>query len=287
MGAEADTPNDGASGGGADDNTTAAGDNEDSAGDSVDDSSEDATTAAANDSGTGGDNGVDTSDGGASGDGADDNTTAAGDDEGGAGDDMDENDGDGEDGDDTIETESDEEDDGAGDGDGDPAFEEVIEEADSYEFEMVTKNEGNYRGEGRAHDGDTYTQWESGSETYLVDGQIYDINPELGLCMLMEEEDSEEGSIGNVYEGLEGTEITFAGTDTVDGEQMYVYEYTLAVSGEFEHEMTVYVSAETGYVLRLESGDLVTNYHSHGEADPIEAPDAGDIECIDISEGGV
>jgi hypothetical protein len=118
-------------------------------------------------------------------------------------------------------------------------------------------------------------------EIYQVDSDFYLVQE--GQCIKnpgqnptaeppVAPEDQE--NVGDQYDGL-----TPEGRTTIDGEE--VWEYQVETSDGMV--TTWYVSVETGYITRVEFEQGTIDYHSWGEVDPIEAPDAN---CQEIGGGG-
>lgn len=71
--------------------------------------------------------------------------------------------------------------------------------------------------------------------------------------------------------------------ESIDGEEMLVYTYNPSTDTVYDGaEVTAYVSAETGYLRRVESEGWRVEYHSWGEVDPIEAPE---MNCQSVGGG--
>lgn len=66
------------------------------------------------------------------------------------------------------------------------------------------------------------------------------------------------------------------GTTEIDGERVYIYEVTGA---DVDGTLTLYVSASTGYLRRVEGDWGTATYHSWGETDPITKPD---LNCQEV-----
>lgn len=109
-------------------------------------------------------------------------------------------------------------------------------------------------------------------EMYNVDGTLYQVQD--GQCFSIgggQDPNMDTGVDPQSEDELVGDrpELSPTGTDTIDGEEVYVYEY------EFEGESaTTYVSTETGYIRRVEFAEGTIDYRSWGDVDPIELPEA-------------
>lgn len=230
-------------------------------------------------------------------DGEEDTDDTAGDDIDGA----DQNDGDdatdatGDDGDDTGDApddgdEPEDDTDDSSDG-GSAQLGEVLQFTEAFAFDFEgTAEDGSIQGNGRVTANGSYWQietdgevmemyyldesvyWTQGEECYRMDGTEGDLDEEVGTDL----EVPAEGELED-YPELEAV-----GRETIDGEEMYVYELS-ADEADLDDDVTYYVSVETGHLRRVVQEDMTMNFHSWGEVDPIEAPD---MDCTDVSEQG-
>ena len=192
-------------------------------------------------------------------------------------------------------------DDGSGDGDatqasGDeqaaaggtaPAFGETVSFPDSYAMTATLSAEGQtMEMAGRFHGGDVY--WEIDQqgqqmEWYLVDGNSYVVTG--GQCFTGTSQmavGAEEAHPDQFPENAQAhPNVEPAGRETIDGEDVLVYEVSGA--GEGSETVTYYVLADSGYPRRIESESMQWDFHSWGEVNPIEAP-SGD--CQEMPGGG-
>lgn len=162
--------------------------------------------------------------------------------------------------------------------------------ADSYAFEMRSLETGETLGwSGRVDGEDSYMRMEDNGgvmEFYSVGGETYTVQD--GGCFLMrpgefegtEGEDVDEPDVG-VHEGEAAAhpELEAVGRDTIDGEEVYVFELSASETAEHDGAVTYYVSVETGYLRRVESEDTAMDFHSWGDVDPIEPPE---MECMEM-----
>lgn len=162
-----------------------------------------------------------------------------------------------------------------------PTLGEVFQWEESFIAEMtlegqtvgqvtIRSNGGNYRQTLETEEG-TFEIYSVDGDTYLVQESSCVLNPG---SQVPEPDDSinprdEEAVTSGQYD------LSPAGRGTIDGEEMYVYEYTS--EGQ---TVTLSVSVQTGYLRRVEFDQGRIDYHSWGEVDPIEPPDR---ECQDIS----
>jgi len=182
---------------------------------------------------------------------------------------------------------------GNGDGDGDengngqtsPPLGDTAQWEDSFVAELTFDDPESGSGEAtvRVNGGNYYQTFEveEGTfEIYSVDGDLYLVqegrcfkNPGQGIPQTGTGVDpkDEEQVTGN-------PDVTPSGRDTIDGEEVYVYEYSQ--QGE---AFTLYVSVDTGRPVRAEFSQGQIDYHSWGEVDPIEPPD---IDCQEPGGNG-
>lgn len=204
------------------------------------------------------------------------------------------------DGGDTGGEEGDDEDtegDGETEGDGDDEnaqFGRITQFADSYAFEGESTEEGEtFRWSGRAHEDGSYMRMEENGEVmemYFVGDETYVVRG--GECSVMNSGDFEgveEERVGELdlegheEEAVEHPELEAVGRDTIDGEEVYVFELSADEAAEHDVDVTYYVSVETGYLRRVEYETAVMDFHSWGSVDPIEPPD---MECMDVGDWG-
>jgi len=117
-------------------------------------------------------------------------------------------------------------------------------------------------------------------DIYQVDGDVYMVQ-ESGCIKNPGQTPTPESGVSPENQNAveeEYPDLTPEGQETIDGEEVYVYE------AESEGQtVTWYVSVESGYLRRMEFDGGTIDYHSWGEVDPIEAPDAN---CQEIGSGG-
>jgi len=157
-----------------------------------------------------------------------------------------------------------------------PTLGEVLEPADSFRYRYeISELDGepvDMTQEGRFHEGDIYAQVTSEGRTtemYIVDGQGYIVGE--GACR-----QTSAGLAQNPGNATQATSwanesLRASGTTTLDGQEVYVYESEAALQG-FEGPTTIYVSVESGHVVRHESPDLVSETWDFGNVEPVEAP---------------
>lgn len=129
---------------------------------------------------------------------------------------------------------------------------------------IIYFNGGNFRQEIDTQEGTL--------EMYNVDGTLYQVQD--GQCFTLPEGEAPEMETGvdpqSEDEVLgDQSDLSPTGTDSIDGEEVYVYEYE--IQGD---PATMYVSTATGYVRRFEYPQGTIDYRSWGDVDPIELPEA-------------
>jgi len=223
------------------------------------------------DSGNGSGNGDDGGNGSGNGDGGG-NGSGNGDDGGNGSGNGDDGGGNGDDG-------------GNGGGDG-PRLADVIQWEDTFvaEFQGMSGTEMDdttfiirFSGE-NIHQ--TVESPEGNMDIYRVDGDTYLVQG--GQCLKNPGEvptpDSDINPESREEVAEDHPDVTPAGRDTIDGEEMRLYE--VQENGE---TVTLYVSVETGFLRRVEFDAGRIDYHSWGEVGPIEPPQ---MNCQEIGGGG-
>ncbi|WP_255192044.1 hypothetical protein [Natronobeatus ordinarius] len=144
-------------------------------------------------------------------------------------------------------------------------FGEVVASEPSFVADLTLLSPEPAEGYQKVH-GENFHVYIDGSEEiemYGVDGDLYTIV--MGHCDL-ERRDPEEAQYVPVDPSRDDEYATLAaaGTTTIGGEAVYV----------FEHHITVeYLSTDTGYPVRSEWPTGRADFHSWGEVDPISPPD--------------
>lgn len=158
------------------------------------------------------------------------------------------------------------------------SFREAVQYETSFVMTGTFEQDGQTaEAEGRFNGGNFYMQFEQDgqvTESYWVDGDHYLVAD--GQCFLNPGRGGVSGAFDpdNVRKNPEDLpEVTAKGTTTIDGETMLVYEFASESAAGVENEATYYVSAETGYLRRVEGDFGTIDYRSWGTADPVSAPD--------------
>ena len=174
---------------------------------------------------------------------------------------------------------------GNGNGSAGPALGENFTWESSFVAEMTveTPEMGEASTTVRFNSGDFHQTVESNQGTfdiYRVDGDLYMVQ-QGETCiknpgqMPATESGVDPGNQDSVAENY--PDLTPEGRETIDGEEMYVYE-----AQSDGQTMTWYVSVESGYLRRVEFDQGTVDYHSWGEVGPIEKPD---MECQEVGGG--
>lgn len=121
-------------------------------------------------------------------------------------------------------------------------------------------------------------------EWYLVDDTSYfvaegrcfqgSLQSELSRDDIDPEGFSEEASANPAIEP--------AGTDTIEGEEVLVYEVSADAATEYDETLTYYILADSGYLRRIESPSMQWDFHSWGDVEPVEEPD---MDCQTMPSG--
>lgn len=156
-----------------------------------------------------------------------------------------------------------------------PTLGEVLEPADSFRYridiDQIDGNAVDFVQEGRYHEGDIYAEVnnEQGtSEVYVVDGQNYVVTG--GVCQQVSAGGTQNP--GNTTQpGWANESLRPTGTTTLDGQEVYVYESD-AGPPRIGGPTTIYVSVESGHVVRQEAPNFVSETWEFGNVDPVEAP---------------
>jgi len=100
----------------------------------------------------------------------------------------------------------------------------------------------------------------------------FDIDRVDGECVDRQTAPSQDPGNWTAREAFGNLSLRPVNTTTIDGEEVYVYESNADRPGGFEGPFTIYVSAETGYVLRQESPNVVSETWDWGDVEPVEPP---------------
>ena len=120
------------------------------------------------------------------------------------------------------------------------------------------------------YEDDVYVSWTADGmdvEIYEVDGTHYQVFE--GMCYAGEPDLEPEPVETDTEPDDQMLDLPIVDTTTIDGEEAYVFE---------DGTHTWYLSASTGYPLRVETADAIIDYHSWNDVDPITPPE---MECVD------
>jgi hypothetical protein len=163
---------------------------------------------------------------------------------------------------------------------GQPELSVAAEFTNSFGMEMTWRGEQRIDMNGRFHEGNLYWRWQVDGEDvewYLVNDSSYVVSQGQCLSGTVNIEFDAEDVDPNTFkqQADENPEVRAAGTDEIDGETVYVYEFEdESVQG------TYYILVDSGYLRRVETDQGTWNFHSWGKARPVEKPD---MDCQDPS----
>jgi hypothetical protein len=176
-----------------------------------------------------------------------------------------------------------------GTSEGEVRFGDVFSMGESFAFDVEPNEDQGGTVSGQFYQGNVRVEFENeqgSGEFYSIDGDQYFVMEGEGTCIKnpsegMAPEDSQVEPEGYESDAEEYADLTPTETTTVDGNQVYVFEVTSETTGGTETTTTYYVGVDSGNLRRVEAQGSVTNFHSWGEVEPIEAPD---MECRDMSD---
>lgn len=169
--------------------------------------------------------------------------------------------------------------DGGGTDTGDaPQLGDTVVFPDSFAMTATVSTGGQtFEMSGRFDGEDLYWEFEQGGqviEWYLVGENSYVVTG--GQCFsgsLQQGINREDVDPGALSEGASANPaVEPVGTDTIDGEEVLVYEVSGSSPAGGE-TLTYYVLADSGYPRRIESESMQWDFHSWGEVEPVEAPE--------------
>lgn len=176
---------------------------------------------------------------------------------------------------------------GSGTGDRSTQFGQVTRFPESYAMTVTMQSEGRtIEMTGRFYQGDMYWSFDQQGQTmemYYLGNKTYTVAG--GKCLRgtmqqgMDRDEVNPGQFSNQPE--ENPEITPVGRDTIDGEEVLVYDISQDGSQE---PVTYYILADSGYPRRIEAESMRWDFHSWGSVEPIQKPDG---ECQSMSGGGM
>lgn len=153
-----------------------------------------------------------------------------------------------------------------------PLLADLIRSADKFRYRIETSTEeGPYVQVGRWYEDDFYASIESLGDTeqsyevYSVDGRIDTVIG--GRCVDMDSQQVQDPE--NTSQADYDMSVRPIGTDSIDGEEVYIYEVE---TGESPGTATYYVDTGSGYVRKVEFMDTTFEYWDFGSAEPVESP---------------
>jgi len=174
-----------------------------------------------------------------------------------------------------------------GNEDGSNRFGQVAQFPDSYAMTATMQSEGRtIEMTGRFYQGDMYWSFDQQGqqmEMYHIGNSTYTVAG--GQCLRgtmqrgMDRDDVDPGRFSD--QPRENPDITPVGRDTIDGEEVLVYEISQSGSQE---PVTYYILADSGYPRRIEAESMRWDFHSWGSVEPIQKPDR---DCQSMPGGGM
>mgnify|MGYP002125597042 CR=1 FL=1 len=166
-------------------------------------------------------------------------------------------------------------------------FGQVAQFPDSYAMTATMQSEGRtIEMTGRFYQGDMYWSFDQQGqqmEMYHIGNSTYTVAG--GQCLRgsmqrgMDRGEVDPGRFSD--QPQRNPDITPVGRDTIDGEEVLVYEISQAGSQE---PVTYYILAESGYPRRIEAESMQWDFHSWGSVDPIQKPEG---DCQSMPGGGM
>lgn len=139
---------------------------------------------------------------------------------------------------------------------------------------------------GRFYQGDMYWSFDQQGqqmEIYHIGNSTYTVAG--GQCFqgrMQQEMDRDEVDPGRFSDQPEeNPDITPIGRDTIDGEEVLVYEIS---QGSPQDPVTYYILADSGYPRRIEAASMRWDFHSWGSVEPIQKPEG---DCQPMPGGGM
>lgn len=166
-------------------------------------------------------------------------------------------------------------------------FGQIAQFPDSYAMTATMQADGRtIEMTGRFYQGDMYWSFDQQGqqmEMYHIGNNTYTVAG--GQCIrgtMQQGVDREDVDPGRFSERpQENPEITPVGQDTIDGEEVLVYEIS---QGGTQDPVTYYILADSGYPRRIEAESMRWDFHSWGSVDPIQKPDR---DCQSMPDGGM
>jgi hypothetical protein len=166
-------------------------------------------------------------------------------------------------------------------------FGQVTRFPESYAMTATMQSEGRtVQMTGRFYQGDMYWSFDQQGqqmEMYHVGNSTYTVTG--GQCLQgtmqqgMARDEVDPGQFSDQSE--ENPDITPVGRDTIDGEEVLVYEISQDGSQE---PVIYYILADSGYPRRIEAESMRWDFRSWGSVEPIQKPDG---DCQSMPGGGM
>jgi len=154
-----------------------------------------------------------------------------------------------------------------------PRMSELLAFENSYRYSSeISTDEGTVRYEGRWYESDYASEvtFEGRTMTvYNVDGRAAYVAD--GDCFSQNVPSTRDPGNWTKESPLRNVTVRPSRTTTIDGETVYVYESDRGF-GSVDGPITYYVSAETGYLRKLESADSTIEMYDWGHDESVELP---------------
>lgn len=165
---------------------------------------------------------------------------------------------------------------GSGNDDRSTQFGQVTQFPESYAMTATMQSEGRtIEMTGRFYQGDMYWSFDQQGqqmEMYHIGNSTYTVAG--GQCLrgtMRQGMDRDEVDPGRFADQAEAnSDLTPVGRDTIDSEEVLVYEISQAGS---QAPVTYYILADSGYPRRIEAESMRWDFHSWGSVEPIQKPE--------------
>jgi hypothetical protein len=150
---------------------------------------------------------------------------------------------------------------------------ELLAFENSYRYSgEISTDEGTVQQEGRWYESDYASEvtFEGRTMTvYNVGGRVAYVAE--GECFSQNVPQTRDPGNWTEENDLRDVTVRPSGTTTIDGETVYVYESDVT-PGSLDGPVTYYVSAETGYLRKIESPDMTVEMYDWGHDESVELP---------------
>jgi hypothetical protein len=165
-----------------------------------------------------------------------------------------------------------------------PQLGDIIRFSDSYAMTTtVSENGQRIEMSGRFFEGDVYWEFQQDGQQiawYLIGDDGYVVMQ--GQCFSGTNQSFGREDVdpdGFSADASANPTIEPVGTETIDGEEVLVYELSPQGAADPSETLTYYVLADSGYLRRITSETIQWDFHSWGAVEPIQKPE-GDCQPI-------